>query len=264
MLEIESKSDEESKRLLSWIKRRISTIKSTMTSPSFLNNSGEKLDHKGLEFIIREMENTEVNRKKQKLIGEQRNNLLSANSITNYPFESIIKLNSTRGRLHVLKNWDEIINHQNFKSQKEYSHVFGFKNPVDRSNFQNVFFFSNEISEASQETILEIIHRLKLLLQTYIRELKPYIQFRYLIEKKISENLLESETAQSLSDFQEDSCYFLVCCLMYLYSILRHPMFDIDANMRAKMIWEKHSPSGKNTMKNIGCNWLYFIQKRIY
>ena len=262
MLEIESKSDEESKRLLSWIKRRNSTIKSTMTSPSFLNNSGEKLDHKGLEFIIREMENTEVNRKKQKLIGEQRNNLLSANSIINYPFESIIKLNSTRGRLHVLKNWEEIINHQNFKSQKEYSHVFGFKNPVDRSNFQNVFFFSNEILEASQETKLEIIHRLKLLLQTYIRELKPYIQFRYLIEKKISENLLESETAQSLSDFQEDSCYFLVCCLMYLYSILRHPMFDIDANMRAKMIWEKHSPSGKNTMKNIGCNWLYFIQTK--
>ena len=140
MLDIENDSDKDKKSLLNLIKRRNNTIKSILTYSSFLDKSWEKLDQNGLEFIIREMENTEANRRKQKIIGEQRNYFLSASTIINYPFESIIKLNSTRGRLFVLKNWENIIDHQNYKAQKEYSHVFGFKNPVDGSNIQNVFF----------------------------------------------------------------------------------------------------------------------------
>ena len=49
---------------------------------------------------------------------------------------------------------------------------------------------------------------------------------------------------------------------MYLYSILRHPMFDVDMNMRAKIILEKHSSNNINTFKRAGWNWLYFIQMK--
>ena len=105
------------------------------------------------------MNNIKTNKEKQKRIGEQRINSLSASTITYYLFENIIKPNSTKERLYILYSRKENRNHPKFKTQKKYQYVSGFRNPFDVSNTPNIFFPSNIISEAFQETKQEIIYK---------------------------------------------------------------------------------------------------------
>ena len=43
-------------------------------------------------------------------------------------------MTSTRGRLFVLSNWEEISRLESFKNQEFYKQVFGFKFPSNKSD----------------------------------------------------------------------------------------------------------------------------------
>ena len=80
-----------------------------------------------MTFIYNEMEETDRNKMKESILGEQNNVFLKKETIYLYPFESIMKLNSTRGRLFVVQNWERIVQLPNFVNQSHYSNVFGFR-----------------------------------------------------------------------------------------------------------------------------------------
>ena len=80
-----------------------------------------------MKLIINEMENTEQNISKQHVAGEQSEIFLVKEVIMSSPFESLMKLNSTRGRLFVVMNWEKFTQLPNFKYQEYYSDLFGFK-----------------------------------------------------------------------------------------------------------------------------------------
>ena len=71
------------------------------------------------------MENSLHNVNKQHVVGERSTPLLSKESIQDYPFEWIMKMTSTRGRLFIWLNWEEISSLDSFKNQEFYKQVFG-------------------------------------------------------------------------------------------------------------------------------------------
>ena len=86
-----------------------------------------------LSFIIYEMENNQRNRFKEGTVGEQCDTFLEKETIITYPFESLMKCNSTKSRLFVLENWKRLTCLANFSNQREYRHIFGFINSFESS-----------------------------------------------------------------------------------------------------------------------------------
>ena len=185
-------------------------------------------------------------------IGEQRWYFFSQDTVVNYPYECIVVLNSTKGRLHVLYNWEDIANHSNFINQIEYSNVFWFRYPSNGTNRINVFPSVDWISRRSQETKLELIYKIRKLILLIVREIKPYILFRYLAEQKLNERIREYDTVRNSTNYHEESWYFLICSLMYIYSAMKNSKFDIDRNMRELLIWKRHSNKNAKGFKTTG------------
>ena len=119
-----------------------------------------------------------------------------------------MRLNSTKGKLHVLHNWEDIENHSNFINQIEYFNVFRFRYPSNGSNRINRFPSVDWISRWSQETKLELIYKIRKPILLYVREINPYILFRYLAEQIL---MREYDTVRNPINYHEESWYLLIC-----------------------------------------------------
>ena len=80
-----------------------------------------------------------INNDNQKVIGWQANQSYPTDIINDTPFEAILSINWTQGRLFVLENWKRIITHSNFLLQSSYENVFGFK-IENRENILSKYF----------------------------------------------------------------------------------------------------------------------------
>ena len=125
-LDIESISDTESKDKISLFKDRWTSINFLMNHLIFHSKHLNKYNELLLDFIVNEMELNDVNKEKQHIPGEHHSILVSKETIYTKPFESIMKLLSTRTRLYVLYNWKMLIWNPNFKNQTTYHELFGF------------------------------------------------------------------------------------------------------------------------------------------
>ena len=257
ILGVEWKTVKIRKRMQKWIERRNSTIIETLSTYTFKDKNNDEACNDELEFIVKEMISSSYNYEVSKQIGRQKEIFLSRKTIILYPFESILKLNSTRGRLYVLFNWKKLVDHPNFKNQINYHHVFGFTLDPESRDINKLLTDSESISRTSQEIKLELIGKIRLLILTYVRELKKCTIFRYKVEKKLSGQLQNNEAGISLGNHWEESAYLLLWCYMYIYGIIRHPRFDIDKNMRGLVVCESHLEDKTKIFQKIGCRCLY-------
>ena len=117
--------------------RRQSTLK-------ILNNQtfSRKQDSKYWKIIIsqitEELLKASINHHSERVAGWQRGWSLSEEEIYEKPFEAIIQLSSTRGRLIVLRNWDRIIRHPNFMLQSCLKELYGLSIFKSRSELNKL------------------------------------------------------------------------------------------------------------------------------
>ena len=79
-----------------------------------------------ISFIVDEMNKPVINLNGQNVVGWQRDVRYSKDQIEEYPFEALLNLNSSLGRMVTLENWESLISHPNFVKQSSYENVFGF------------------------------------------------------------------------------------------------------------------------------------------
>ena len=72
------------------------------------------------------MVDNEENKIKEGIIGEQYEIFLNTETIIAYLFESLMKWNSTKGKLFLIENWEKFWILDNFGNQTMYRHIFGF------------------------------------------------------------------------------------------------------------------------------------------
>ena len=123
-VKLNKKSEKESFKNL--IFNRFKGIQYILKNPILTGFKNSKVSRDFISFIIHEMENNDINTKKSWVIGEQSEIFLSAETIMSYPFESLMKWNSTKGRLFLLDNWEKFSNMESFGNQTHYGHIFGF------------------------------------------------------------------------------------------------------------------------------------------
>ena len=93
--------------------RRQSALK-IINSQTFSRKQDSKYWKIIISQITEELLKASINHHSERVVGWQRGWSLSEEEIYEKPFEAIIQLSSTRGRLKVLRNWDRIIRHPNF------------------------------------------------------------------------------------------------------------------------------------------------------
>ena len=120
------KNKEETSKIIKWMKKRFLTIQESLKKPILNRRSHGQIIENLMSFIENEMEDSDRNREKGIIIGEQKDVFLMKETLKYYPFESLMKLNSTRGRLFVLLNLDKFVQLPNFVNQIQYENVFGF------------------------------------------------------------------------------------------------------------------------------------------
>ena len=128
ILNTETKNSKDKERLKRIISKRNNTILQILKQPMLPWNKDIKSINRILSFIIYEMEDNRRNREKVGYVGEQCDIFLDWRSIVEYPFESLMKCNSTKARLFILENWEKFVCLANFSNQREYRNVFGFVN----------------------------------------------------------------------------------------------------------------------------------------
>ena len=72
-------------------------------------------------------------------------------------------------------------------------------------------------------------------------------------------NLEKGKTVKSKQNYSEQSLYIVMCCYIYIYSLLRHLNFDLDKAMRTMLICQMHSDKKQKQLKSVGCCCLYSI-----
>ena len=82
---------------------------------------------KVFDFIGEEMAKPALNLKNKSIIGWQQKEFLSNKLIFEFPFEVLMRLNSTRGRLLACKNYEELTSISSFVYQKSFESLFRFK-----------------------------------------------------------------------------------------------------------------------------------------
>ena len=82
--------------------------------------------HKIIEQITYEMSHTQLNSKKESVVGFQYRNKLTKQAIIDFLFNTIIVLNSSLGRLYIIENYNQLMFHQYFIKTRTSDHKFGF------------------------------------------------------------------------------------------------------------------------------------------
>ena len=119
--------------------RRQSALK-IVNSQSFTKKQDSKYCQMLMGLVIKEINMSSINHNKERVAGWQTTWLTEEPDILEKPFEIVKQLSSTRGRLHVLRNWDKIIRHPNFLIQSVLKDSYGInftKNRMDQSNIFN-------------------------------------------------------------------------------------------------------------------------------
>ena len=132
--------DEEKEWLWNQIVARVKAIKYLIKNPIIMKNKWEEILNKTLKFVVDEMERSSINPFGQKVIGWQSGTKYSKDTIYLFPFECILWLNSTSGRMMVLNHWKNLVSHPNFVKQKTWEHVYNFtieSDPKASSKYQN-------------------------------------------------------------------------------------------------------------------------------
>lgn len=78
------------------------------------------------DYIIWEMEKPIASPAGENLWGWQNGFRLSKEQIIKSPFHAMLLLNSTRGRLHTIQNWEKLIIDPHFLNRDVFDNVFGF------------------------------------------------------------------------------------------------------------------------------------------
>ena len=104
-------------KIIKRMKKRLETVAYHLKNPILKNTKHKIIIENVMIFIYNDMEETDRNKIKESIIGEQNNVFLKKETIYLYPFESIMKLNSTRGSLFVVQNWERIVQLPNFVNQ---------------------------------------------------------------------------------------------------------------------------------------------------
>ena len=108
------------------ILRRTESILYFLKNPILPYSVASDFSNGLLWLIINEMMNSEENKIKEGIIGEQYEIFLDTETIIAYPFESLMKWNSTKGKHFLLENWEKFWILDNFWNQIMYRHIFGF------------------------------------------------------------------------------------------------------------------------------------------
>ena len=137
-----AKSTNDKKNLKSIIHKRNLAILYILKHPVLPCKEEIKSVNDIMSFIIYEMEENERNLSKEGTVGEQCDIFLTKESILNYPFETLMKWNSTKARLFVMENWERFVCLASFANQREYKHVFGFVNLFESSLSGNQYLFN--------------------------------------------------------------------------------------------------------------------------
>ena len=195
-LELDIKSKKGKDKIKDWFLKRCYTIKYWIENLSFNSKINRKYIDSELKFIVSELEENDFNRQKEHLPGEQKLFFVGKQSIEERLFEYIIKINSTRGRLYVILNWEKLICMPGFNHQKYYDNVFGFQylDEGDCSSkylhvliifIENIFQGYWEIYKITQETKLNMIPKIRTKISKLAWEMKKVLTWRYLVEENI-------------------------------------------------------------------------------
>ena len=126
ILETELENKIESEQMKKLISRRTESILYLLKNSILPYSITSDFSNDLLWFIIHEMMDNEENKIKEGIIGEQYEIFLNTETIIAYPFESLMKWNSTKGKLFLIENWEKFWILDNFGNQTMYRHFFGF------------------------------------------------------------------------------------------------------------------------------------------
>ena len=129
------------------------------------------------------------------------------------------------------------------------------------------------ISKLTQESKLVLSTNIKKRINYLVNELKNVLMFRYLIEKDLHEiqskywlflyfYRIKNKLVIRNNNLTEELCYLTIWWLMYIFTLLKVPEFDIDKWMRAKLICRIHNVEEKKLGLVKPCCCLYLLQTR--
>ena len=72
------------------------------------------------------MSHTQLNSRMESVVGFQYRNKLTKQAIIDFPFDAIIVLNSSLGRLYIIENYNQLTSHPDFIKTRTSGHIFGF------------------------------------------------------------------------------------------------------------------------------------------
>ena len=126
ILDSKVKSIQEKKRMFNYYIGRWKTTNNIMNHLILNLPKHYKFNESLLSFIVNEIESTKNNKDKQNIPGEQQSIFLMKQTIQDKPFECIMKLSSTKGRLYAWYNLRKFDWLPNFINQTVYKELFGF------------------------------------------------------------------------------------------------------------------------------------------
>ena len=118
-------TDEEKDNIITSIINRAKTILYLISNPILSFKKWEEYLKSVLSFLVYEMNKPLVNLNNQNIVGWQKDVRFDQAKVEEYPFEALLNLNSTIGRIIAIQNWESLVSHPNFAKQKSYENVFG-------------------------------------------------------------------------------------------------------------------------------------------
>ena len=91
---------------------------------SILPKKSRKVWDTMIEPIIYEMSHTELNSRKESIDGLQYKNKLTKQTIIDFPFNVMIAMNSSLGRLYIIANYNKLTSHLDLVKTRTSGHIF--------------------------------------------------------------------------------------------------------------------------------------------
>ena len=125
------------------------------------------------------------------------------------------------------------------------------------------------MSSSTKEAKLVLLGSIKTRILSIMKELKPILMFRYLVEKPLK--VMQSKFYKQFTHLEinkivtrskssiEENMYSSILCLMYLFSIFSYPEFDLDKWLRAKIVCNIHQSLNSKDKFSMPCYCLYLI-----
>ena len=113
-------------KILSEVRTRHNSVIYFLENSILSKKKSRKVWDTMIEPIIYEMSHTELNSRKESVAGFQYRNKLTKQTIIDFPFDAMIAMNSSLGRLYIIDNYNKLTSHPDLVKTRTSGHIFGF------------------------------------------------------------------------------------------------------------------------------------------